>query len=86
MTDATVIWDDQPGGNVEHVAANGLTPEEVDSVLLDPALPIRTSRSSGRPCKFGWTSTGKHIIVVWTVENQDPLIVCPVTAYEVPPP
>jgi hypothetical protein len=79
----TVIWDDDPGGNVEHIALNGLTPEEVDSVLLNPAIRTSISHSSGRPCKFGWTDTGKHIIVIWNVENQDPLVVYPVTAYEV---
>jgi hypothetical protein len=82
----TVIWDYDPGGNVEHIAINGLEPEEVDSVLLDPTIPIEASHSSGRPCKFGWTDTGKHIIVVWTVENDDPEVIYPVTAYEVPPP
>ena len=82
----TVIWDDDPGGNVEHIAINGLTPEEVDSVLMDPNIPQRVSRSSGRPCKFGWTDTGKHIIVIWNIEYEDPLTIYPVTAYEVPPP
>ena len=82
----TVIWDDQPGGNVDHVALNGLSPDEVDSVLLDPTLPTLASRSSGLPCKFGWTDSGKHIIVVWTEESDDPLVIYPVTAYEVPPP
>jgi hypothetical protein len=81
----TVIWDDDPGENVEHIALNGLTPEEVDSVLLDNSLPIDRSRSSGRPCKFGWTSTGKHIVVIWDVVSDDPLIIVPVTAYEVQP-
>jgi hypothetical protein len=81
----TVIWDDDPGGNVEHIAINGLTPEEVDEVLLDTTIPIDRSRSTGRPCKFGWTSTGKHIVVVWDVVSDDPLILLPVTAYEVPP-
>jgi hypothetical protein len=81
----TVIWDDDPGGNVEHIALNGLTPEEVDSVLLNPAIRPSVSHSSGRPCKFGWTDTGKHIIVIWNVENEDPLVVYPVTAYEVEP-
>jgi hypothetical protein len=80
-----VIWDDDPGGNVEHIALNGLTPDEVDSVLLDPTIPIRASRSTGRPCKFGWTNTGKHIFVVWNVENDDPHVIYPVTAYEVQP-
>jgi hypothetical protein len=86
MDDATVIWDDEPGGNVEHIAVNGLTPNEVDDVLLDATIPTTVSRSSGRPCKFGWTSTGKHIIVIWNVENEDPRVIYPVTAYEVPEP
>jgi hypothetical protein len=81
----TVIWDDDPGENVEHIALNGLMPDEVDSVLLDDSLLIDRSRSSGRPCKFGWTSTGKHIIVIWDVVSDDPLIIVPVTAYEVQP-
>lgn len=83
--DAIVIWDDEPGANVEHIAEHGLTPEEVDEVLLDNRYPIERSRSTGRPCKFGWTNTGKHIIVVWDVVFEDPLMVAPVTAYEVPP-
>ena len=85
MDDATVIWDDEPGGNVEHIAVNGLSPDEVDDVLLDTSLPVDRSRTTGRPCKFGWTSSGKYIFVVWDVVNEDPPIVCPVTAYEVPP-
>jgi hypothetical protein len=83
--DATIIWDDDPGGNVEHIALNGLTPDEVDEVLLDDSAPVDRSRSTGRPCKFGWTSTGKHIIVIWDVLDDDPPIIAPVTAYEVPP-
>lgn len=80
----TVIWDDSPGGNIDHVALNGLTPDEVDGVLLDDSIPQDRSRSTGRPCKLGWTSTGKHIIVIWDVVNDDLLIIVPVTAYEVP--
>ena len=81
----TVIWDDDPGGNVEHILDNGLTLGEVDSVLLDPTIPTHTSRSSGRPCKFGWTNTGKHIIVIWDEVYDNPLTIYPVTAYEVQP-
>ena len=88
MNDATVIWDDagDPDGNTDHVAEHGLTPDEVDEVLLDDTIPVAQSRSTGRPCKFGWTSTGKHIIVVWDILHDDPLMIYPVTAYKVPEP
>ncbi len=84
--DATIIWDDEPGQNVDHVAENGLTPDEVDEVLLDDTLPTAHSNSTGRPCKFGYTSTGKHIIVLWDELCDDPRMIYPVTAYEVPEP
>jgi hypothetical protein len=79
------IWDEEPGGNVEHIAEHGLTPEEVEDVLLDDTIPANFSDSTGRPCKFGHTSTGKHIIVVWD-EIPDTEMIYPVTAYEVPEP
>jgi uncharacterized DUF497 family protein len=84
--DAIVIWDDEPGGNVEHVAEHGLTPEEVDEVLLDDAIPTAHSATTNRPCKFGYTSTGKYLIVIWDEVNHDPRMIYPVTAYEVPEP
>ena len=83
---ARVIWDDEPGGNVEHIAQNGLTPDEVDTVLLDDSIPTAYSNSTGKPCKFGHTLTGKHIIVVWDEVDDDPLTIYPATAYEVPEP
>lgn len=83
---ATIIWDDEPGGNVEHVAEHGLTPDEVDGVLTDRTIPTEFSASSGLPCKFGYTSTGRYIIVVWEEVNDDPRAVYPVTAYDVPEP
>jgi len=71
----TVIWDDEPGGNVEHIDQNGPTPDEVDDVLLDDSIPTAFSNSTNRPCKFGHTSTGKHIIVVWDEVNEDPRVI-----------
>ncbi len=82
----TVIWDDEPGKNVDKIALNGLCPDEVDEVLLDDRIPTGVSARSGDPCKFGYTSTGKHIIVVWQEVNDDPRMIYPVTAYEVPEP
>lgn len=82
----TVIWDDEPKGNVEHVAEHGLTPDEVEEVLLNDAFPAAYSNSFGRPCKFGYTSTAKYIEVIWDEVNDDPRMIYPVTAYEVPEP
>jgi uncharacterized DUF497 family protein len=83
---ATIIWDDEPGGNVEHLAEHGITPEEAEEVMLNDEIPTAVSASSGEPCKFGHTSTGKHIIVVWNEVDDDPLTIYPATAYEVPEP
>ncbi len=42
------IRNNEPGGNVEHIAEHGLTPEDVEAVICNP-LETTTSRSSGRP-------------------------------------
>jgi hypothetical protein len=81
--DVSVIWDDEPGGNVEHIAEHGLSPDEVDEVLLDDSISTAFSHSTGRPCKFGLTSTGKYIVVFWDELVDDPRMIYPVTAYEV---
>ena len=84
---AYVDWDDEDDakGNVQHVAANGITIAEFEEVLNDPSSPIR-SRSSGRPAKIGWTSTGKSIIVVYELEDLGGFVVArPITAYEIQP-
>ena len=75
-----VIWNDEPGGNVEHVAEHGLTPDEVEAVLCNP-LEKTTSRTSGRPVVTGYTADGRLILVVY--EEIDDVTVYPVTAYEV---
>jgi hypothetical protein len=86
MIDFDVIaWDDEgePWGNVEHIAANGLTTEEVEQVLHDPANRPVISRSSGRPADLGRTATAKDILVVYEVLETKPVVVIrPITAYE----
>ena len=79
---ATAIWDldDDPEGNVQHIAEHDVTKEEVDEVLENPR-GIETSRTSGRPIAFGETSTGRLIAVVFEEIDED--TVYPVTAYEV---
>ena len=55
-------------------------------VLLDDTIVTAHSATTNRPCKFGYTSTGKHIIVVWDELSDDPRMIYPVTSYEVPEP
>jgi uncharacterized DUF497 family protein len=80
-----IAWDeeDDPRGNVQHIAANGLTIEEVEHVLYDHANRPIVSRSSGRPAVFGATVSGKDILVVYEVlETQPVIVIRPITAYE----
>ncbi|HEV3447433.1 MAG TPA: hypothetical protein VG099_22520 [Gemmataceae bacterium] len=86
--DATIIWDleDDNEGNVQHLREHGVTIEEAEEVLLDPGSSRAVSRSSGLPTAFGWTSTGRHLAVVYELVDEDPLTLRPVTAYDVPPP
>jgi hypothetical protein len=78
----TILWDldDDPEGNVQHIAAHDLTKEEVEEVLADPERR-GISRSSGLPLVFGSTSTGRFIAVVFQEIDAD--TVRPVTAYDI---
>lgn len=79
----SILWDrdDDPGGNVQHIARHNLTKEDVEDVFQNP-IGTGISRSSGRPVVFGDTRTGRHIMVVYKI--IDPATARPVTAYEVP--
>ncbi len=74
-----VIWDDEPGGNVEHVEEHDLTTDDVDFVL-ENFVSEGFSRSSDRPCVFGHVPDGRYVIVIYE-EAGDAVI--PVTAYEI---
>jgi hypothetical protein len=79
-----LVWDldDDPDGNVQHFAEHGITPEEVEEVLLDAASVTLVSRTTGNPITFGYTPAGRHIAVVWQHVMDDPLTMRPITAYE----
>jgi hypothetical protein len=77
-----IIWDDSPGGNVEHVEEHDLTTDEVDHVLQNYESKS-ISRSSGRPCVFGYVPDGRYVVVIYEEENGT---VIPVTAYEIDEP
>ena len=75
-----IIWDPTAGGNVQHVENHDLTTEDVEHVLENHES-IGHSRSSGRPCLFGYTPDGRYIVVVYEEVDEDTVL--PVTAYEV---
>ena len=74
-----IIWNEEPDGNVEHIAEHGLTPEDVEEALLSP-VDRDVSRSSGLPIVFGFTPDGRYILVVY--EQIDDVTIYPVTAYD----
>lgn len=47
--DRHLIWDDEPGGNVEHIAEHDISPEEVEDVVRNPDNEPDVSHSSGYP-------------------------------------
>ena len=84
-----VIWDlegDADGNYVHIVIDNGVSQDEVWDVVGNRNNPTVPSDSTGRPSTFGWTQTGRHLIVIWEHVEDDPWTIKPVTAYEVPPP
>jgi hypothetical protein len=83
-----VEWDaeDLEGGNVRHIAEHDITPEEVEDVLYSTTATDGFSRSSGRPMRFGWTTTGKFIAVAYKIKHGRTFItIRPITAYRVDP-
>lgn len=75
-----ILWDldDDPAGNVQHIALHGLTKDDVADVLNKPEGEDQ-SRSSGQPIAFGRTRHGERIAVVY--ERIDDDTVYPITAF-----
>ncbi len=88
MANVECLWDleDDPEGNVQHIAEHGITIEEAEEVVRDCYDAAVASRSSGRPTVFGWTSTGKYLAVIFEVVDKQRPQVYVVTAFESPPP
>jgi len=80
MSSFDVVWNEEPGGNVQHIAEHHLTPEDVEEVLSNP-MDQDVSRTSGLPIVFGFTPGGRYILVVY--ERIDETTLYPITAYEV---
>lgn len=78
-----ILWDDEPGGNVEHIDEHGLSIEDVEHVVANAEAASR-SHATGRPCLFGYTPDGRYVIVIY--DEIDDETIMPATAYEVPEP
>jgi uncharacterized DUF497 family protein len=80
-----IIWDDEndPTGNVQHIAEHGVSVEEVEEVLAN-STSEGLSASSGLPCVWGYTLEEIYLIVIYERIDEDSIRV--VTAYEVPEP
>ena len=80
-----ILWDDEedPDGNVQHIADHDLTVEDVEHVLGN-ASGEGVSRSTGLPVVWGYTSDDRYIIVVYEEVDRETIRV--ITAYEVPEP
>lgn len=79
-----VIWDldDDPKGNVCHIADHGLSKDDVEFALANSWYQD-FSESSGLPLIFGPACDGREIVVVY--EQIDEIRIYPVTAYEPEP-
>ena len=81
-----VLWDrdDDPKGNVQHIARHHLTREDVEDVFDHPTSTTTSTSPPYRPVVFGETRAGRYIMVAYVV--VDASTIRPVTAYEVPRP
>lgn len=72
MANVECIWDlgEDPEGNVRHIAEHGITIQEAEEVVQACYEAAVASRSSGRPTVFGWTSTGKHLAVIFEAVDE----------------
>jgi uncharacterized DUF497 family protein len=85
MLHTSIIWDeeDDPRGNVQHIAEHDLTIEDVEEVLAAPASQGK-SDSTGYPAVWGNVLDGRFIIVIFEAIDVDTIRV--IRAYEVPVP
>ena len=83
MSYTSILWDadDDPDGNVQHIADHGLDVDDVEWVLGAP-ISEGVSKSSGMPAVWGYTPDGTYIIVIYQAVDEDTIRV--ITAYEVP--
>jgi hypothetical protein len=80
-----LLWDmdDDPEGNVQHIADHGLTVPYVEYVLRHPAAE-GISKSTSLPVAWGYTPENEYVMIVYERIDLDTIRV--ITAFEVPEP
>jgi hypothetical protein len=79
MTILRVIWDEEAGGNVEHIAEHGYSIEDVEHVLSDFHYE-GVSKASGYPFVIGYLPDGRRVGVAFL--RIDEVSILPVTAFD----
>ena len=77
------LWSDENGGNVEHIAEHGLTPDDWEFVF-ENFEDEGISKTTGRLIRFGYTPDDRHIVVVFEWLDDEQILVLPMTAYDAP--
>ncbi len=76
------IWLAGCGGNIEHLAEHGVTQDDFETVFRNSDAEL-ISRSRGLPMRFGYTTDGRFIAIVYEWLEAD-MTVLPVTAFDAP--
>lgn len=74
------IWDDHPGGNVEHLAEHGVTTDEAEQVVVQPIEVGPNRRHPDRMFAVGHTASGRRLGVSYLHLDETTLLV--ITAFE----
>jgi len=73
-------WDYEPGGNVEHLAEHGVSPDEAEQVVTYPDM-VQVNRHHPDPMfAIGRTKPGRVLGVAYAHRDESTVVV--ITAFE----
>ena len=88
MIDVQVAWDDEENddpsrfNNVRHIAEHGVSQDDVEDVIYDPASVVERG---SRPDRFeivGRTRDGRLLRIPFVFRNRDPDVIYPITTFD----
>ena len=62
--------DNQPNGNVQHIARHNIVPEEVEEVFEHPGEVLVRRTRQGYRLAYGRTATGRHLLIVFVLVRK----------------